>query len=283
MIWKPEQDRALLAARMRLQQEEYSKQVQPGAEGIAEVAGIKVTPAAIAARYQEMTGEAVTKDQVDKRLRRLDERAAMQEDRTVTPSQDEPFKDIEVPPDEFVGFRTAFFDIETTDLKAMMGRILCWSIADNWGHITHARIYDFPQDSIIDDRGVCIALRDELEKYDHIVGHNSKMFDISMLNARLMRWGERPCLDRVHMDTMWKARAGSYGLRVGSSKLVNVDKFFNRGDVTRKTEIEWDIWALAQAGDKQAMDYIQEHCDHDVLVLRSVWNHLKPLFRNIGR
>lgn len=71
------------------------------------------------------------------------------------------------------------------------------------------------------------------------------------------------------------------GSRIGSSKLVNVQKFFKTAD--SKTDVDWDTWNLASMGDEKAMDYVVEHCEADVLVLRDVFNHLKPLVRTIHR
>jgi hypothetical protein len=37
------------------------------------------------------------------------------------------------------------------------------------------------------------------------------------------------------------------------------------------------------AGDLTALDKVGEHCEADVLVLRDVYEHLKPLIRNKHR
>lgn len=277
-------DRQLLAARAA-EQRERSAPIKD-AEAAAALDQIPVPAAAVAARLSA-SGFVVTEDQVRNRLRRLDRARANQDSAPAEPERpEEPLEDITVAKGSYVGFRIGFFDFETTDLKALMGRLLVFSVTDNFGDIITRTIYDFPQRSIIDDRGLAMFARDTLETFDILVGWNSKMFDVPMMNARLMRHGERPArFDIMHLDPMYKARAGSAGIRIGSSKLVNVDKFFNRNDPgsIHKTEIDWDIWALAGAGDKAAMDYIVEHCEADVLVLRSVFNHLKPLIRTIHR
>lgn len=180
-----------------------------------------------------------------------------------------------------MGFRLAFYDIETTDLGALMGDILCASIADCWGGVTTRTAHDFLQESPLDDSGVAEWLRDELEKFDILIGWNNFNFDQSFLNARLLRWGKRPLRDIMSIDPMWKARAGRYGARIGSSKLLNVQKFFRVPH--EKTEIDWDTWKLAARGDESAMLEVVGHCEADVLVLRDVFNHLKPLVRTIHR
>ena len=275
--WTSRQDGLLTTARARVQMETFPE-IQDDT-----VFSKFVSAKEIARKYQELGGEFITEDQARNRLRRLDEQTDIVENEAAAIVGSDDFIDIEVPKEEFVGIRMGFWDLETTDLNAMMGRILVSSISDSWGNVTTRTIYDFPQESVIDDRGVAEWTRDELNKYDIIVTWNGKMFDQPFLNARLLRWGKAPWLGQIHQDPMWTARAGSYGLRIGSSKLVNVSKYFDRGTSVEKTDISWDLWALAQSGDEDAMKYLVEHCEQDTLVLRSVWNHLKPMFRGFHR
>lgn len=267
MIWTQEDDSRLSGVYEKLRQ---------ASEGESPTFG------AVASELTKVTGLPYTADQVRNRLRRIDEMNRATESARVSSVDELEFDGLPVPQEDFIGFRMAFFDIESTNLGAIMGRMLVWSIADSWGNITTARITDFPQDSIIHDEGLAVALRDELERYDIIVGWNSKLFDVSFLNARLLRWGQRPLRqDLMHSDPMYKARQGGYSARIGSSKLDNVAKFFRTDD--QKTPLDWDTWNLAAAGDSEAMDKIVEHCEADVLVLRSVFGHLKPLIRSIHR
>ena len=186
-----------------------------------------------------------------------------------------------IPAGDYVGFRLAFYDIETTDLGAFIGRMICATVGDSWGNLTTRTILDFSQTTPLDDSGLAEWLRDELERYDISVGWNNFQFDLSFLNARLLRWGKRPVADRMAVDAMWKASYGRYGARIGSRKLVNVQKFFRVAE--SKTELDFDVWALAGMGDKAAMAEVVAHCEADVLVTRSVFNHLKPLIRTIHR
>ena len=77
------------------------------------------------------------------------------------------------------------------------------------------------------------------------------------------------------------ARAGSSGLRIGSSKLDNVAKFFRTKN--QKSEVDWDTWTLAGTGDPDAIAEVTRHGRADVLVTRDVFNHVKPLIRTIHR
>jgi uncharacterized protein YprB with RNaseH-like and TPR domain len=192
--------------------------------------------------------------------------------------------------------RVCAFDIETTDLKALMGRILCASfyaivdpkITERLTSTWKPKAYTYRLDKKpwklqdrINDSALCVALRDEIETYNCVVTWNGKMFDIPFLNARLMQAGERPCRPQFHLDLMYRARAGTAGLRIGSSKLVNVQKFF--GFDEEKTEISWEQWQRAAAFDTEAMDDVVVHCEKDVEVLGEAYWTLLPLVANLHR
>lgn len=192
--------------------------------------------------------------------------------------------------------RVVAWDIETTDLKALMGRVLCASfypiidpevsdkLTTTWKPkplTMRADKKPWKTGDPIDDSALCIAIRDELEKYNCIVTWNGKMFDMPFLNARLMQHGERPCNVQFHLDMMYRARAGAYGLRIGSSKLVNVQKFF--GFAEEKTEISWEQWQRAAVGDLDAMNDVVYHCEKDVEVLASAYWTLLPLVKTLHR
>lgn len=185
--------------------------------------------------------------------------------------------------------RVLAFDTESTDLKAMMGRILCASFA--WldskdGQVEVGPRYTFRGDKtpwkgkrLIDDAKLCVAIRDELEKANVIVGWNSKLHDIPLLNARLAKAGERAFNPHLHLDLMWYA--GGSSMKIGSRKLDNVAKYFELP--AQKTAISWDMWMAAGAGDAEAMDVVIEHCEADVEVLGQAYQHLLPYVRNVHR
>lgn len=177
------------------------------------------------------------------------------------------------------------FDLETTNLSGLMGRVLCGSFYEIVpGKKT--RPYTFRLDeppysskNRIDDGKLVTGIRDELEKYNLIVGWNSKLFDAAFLNARLAKAGERPLHPQFHLDLMYYA--GGVSMRIGSRKLLNVQKFFNLKE--SKTEISWDQWNLAAGGDPVALDEVADHCEADVKVLAEVYWHLLPSVANLHR
>lgn len=179
--------------------------------------------------------------------------------------------------------RIAGFDLETTDLGGNFGRILCGVVKpylhDGLGaaKVFRGDVRPFRQKDIADDGRLAVAIRDELEHYDVIVGHNSKLFDRKFLNARLLRAGERPKASQFHVDTMWVIRTH---FRM-SSKLDNVQKMLGLPD--EKTPIDWNTWARAGAWVRSAMDEVVEHCLADVDVLEGAYWKLLPSIRTIRR
>ena len=166
-----------------------------------------------------------------------------------------------------------------------MGRVLCASFLPIVpGH--KSKPYSMRLDqkpysskSRIDDAKLVVGIRDELEKANLIVGWNSKLFDAAFLNARLAKAGERPLHPQFHLDLMYYA--GGVSMRIGSRKLLNVQKFFNLKE--SKTEISWDNWNLAAGGDKPSLDEVVDHCEADVKVLAEVYWHLLPSVANLHR
>jgi uncharacterized protein YprB with RNaseH-like and TPR domain len=183
---------------------------------------------------------------------------------------------------DVITWNPAFFDLETTNLKANFGRILCASVADMFGNVRTFRIDESPwkRERRRDDIALAVGLRDYLEQFDVLVGWYSKMFDIPYLNTRLLIGNERPLRsDMMHFDPIWKAKKGSMALH--SARLDAVAKTF-RLDV-QKTGLDPEIWNDAADGEREAMDYVVEHCEKDVLVLRQAFHILKPLAKIIHR
>lgn len=171
------------------------------------------------------------------------------------------------------------FDLETTDLSGMIGRILCCSFKPlgKEPYTFRADRKPYRTNDIIDDSILAEAIRDELESYDIVVGHNSKLFDLKFLATRLFKAGLRPREPQYQVDTMWVVRSH---LRT-SSKLENVQKFM--GLPEQKTPITWDNWSRAGAFVKSAMDEVVIHCEQDVKVLEGVYIGLSPYIKELKK
>lgn len=174
---------------------------------------------------------------------------------------------------DYVGFNVAFWDIETTFSTQPL--VLYAAIADQFG-----RVRGFGKGSdITDDRELVKAYRDALAEYDIWVTWNGKLFDVPVLNGRLLYHGLEPLPKRMHIDAMYAASGSS--TRIGRRSLQSVSEYF--GVANRKTPLSVRVWDAAMSGDKAAYGLIKEHCDADVLVTRDVFNVLKPQFQTIQR
>ena len=161
-----------------------------------------------------------------------------------------------------------FFDLETTNLDASIGMILCACLKTRGGDtITYVTGKD--KDGMLDDKQLCIELRDDLEKFDYVSGYYSTKFDVPYLNTRLIINGERPINQLRHIDVYYTAR---FKLKLHSNRLqVVAETLF---DKSQKTRVVGPIWTRAAQGSKKDMQYIISHCIADVAELEDIFNTL---------
>lgn len=170
------------------------------------------------------------------------------------------------------GHKIVGFDIEATHLKANVGRILCCSFKPLGGEVYTFSGLDrqFHRPDNNDDSLLAAAIRDELEKYDVIVGWNSKQFDVKFVNARNLHADQRTKDAQYHVDGMWSWRSKA----AAWSGLDAVQKFVGPGS-EGKTPIAWEQWMRAIGWNKElrevAMAEIIQHCERDVEVLEMVY------------
>lgn len=185
------------------------------------------------------------------------------------------------------GFSVVMFDIEATHLKPNVGRILCSSFKPIGGetYTLHALERRFKKADVYDDSALARAILDELERYDIIVGWNSKAFDVKFVNTRALRGGGQVKPAQYHVDGMWSFRSKLSAW----SGLANAQEFLLPGNETEKTKIAWSKWMQALGWDaklrKLAMDEITDHCEKDVIVLEDVYRVLAKanVIRSIRR
>ena len=173
--------------------------------------------------------------------------------------------------------RTAFWDLETTALRASFGQLLCGVIGEyDPKHPTEPAITKFELHNFktpkgrCDDSGLAVDISDALIQYDLVIGYNSIMFDKRFLDTRLARHGHPGSMIARHKDLLYVMRS-KFSLQ--SNSLRTVARFFF-GD-TLKTELSWDLWRLAHAGDPEAYAEVVKHCIMDVIELSRVWDRVK--------
>jgi uncharacterized protein YprB with RNaseH-like and TPR domain len=161
------------------------------------------------------------------------------------------------------------FDIETTNLDASIGMILCACVKEMGGE-TFTAVSRMPEGGFMDDHEVVVQIRDWLEEYDYVCTYYGTGFDIPYLNTRLLIHGERPINRIRHVDLYYTAK---FQLKLHSNRLAVVaETLFGNSD---KTRVLGPVWTRAAQGDPEAMKYIVDHCQIDVEVLERVFNHLR--------
>jgi uncharacterized protein YprB with RNaseH-like and TPR domain len=163
----------------------------------------------------------------------------------------------------------AMFDIETTNLDASIGMILCACVKVMGGE-TFTAVSRIPDGGYMDDHKTVVTIRDWLESYDYVCTYYGTGFDLPYLNTRLLIHGERPINRIRHVDLYYTAK---FQLKLHSNRLAVVaETLFGTSD---KTRVLGPVWTRAAQGDPKAMEYIVEHCQIDVEVLERVFNHLR--------
>jgi len=177
------------------------------------------------------------------------------------------------------------FDIETNNLDANYGQILC-AVVKEYGE--NGEIFTYRCDEYKnyikrpwDDRLICIELRDKLEEFDEISGYNSVFFDCSYLNTRLAFHGEQPLRSPKHRDLFFVVKRN---LRLNRNSLDVVQRLY--GLETTKTAVASDMWTQASRAPhlpegKAAMDYIVDHCVRDVVITEQIWSKLSPFVKKV--
>lgn len=166
--------------------------------------------------------------------------------------------------------RIGFFDIETTNLDASIGMMICACVKDRNGDTKTFVADRSGRDQTLNDREIAVAMRDYIEGFDYIVTYYGTRFDVPFLNTRLLVHGERPINQIRHIDLYFTAK---FKMKNHSNKLAVVcETLFGTSD---KTRVVGPLWVEAIGGGKEARDYIVEHCQVDVNVLEQAFESLR--------
>ena len=168
----------------------------------------------------------------------------------------------------------AVFDLETTNLNADFGVVLCGVIKPAGGESKVFRGDKISptkwKNKRSDDSETVKAIVDELCKYDIWIAHNGDRFDVPYLRTRLAKWKLPPLPTTKLLDPVYLARNK---LKMSYNSLEKIAEFLG---VCSKTEVSSDMWLRASLdGDIQAMNYIVTHCLEDVITLEKVVGYLK--------
>lgn len=174
----------------------------------------------------------------------------------------------------------AVFDIETTNLGADFGIVLCAVVKPMSDNLKPRifRLDDVKHEVRDEDYHVVCQIKEELERHEIVISYNGIKFDMPFLNTRLMYHNEDTIKELLHIDLVQTARKN---FRMYRKSLANVIQLLDIPE--KKTQIEQKYWRWAMMGDREAMDYVVEHCIQDVRSLESAAKRMLPLVKFIER
>lgn len=175
--------------------------------------------------------------------------------------------------------RVLLFDIETSNLAADFGVLLC--VGYKW--LGESRVYcpkiDFTTKNHRNaEKALFEAFLPAYEEADILVSYNGKRFDVPFLQAKALEYGYNALPNTSHVDLYWTVK---HSMRISRKSLQNAGYFL--GLSNEKTPVEGKIWTRATLGDPKALKYIVDHCKSDVLVLEELYMRLRSLVRGHPR
>jgi uncharacterized protein YprB with RNaseH-like and TPR domain len=169
--------------------------------------------------------------------------------------------------------RIGFIDIETSNLKANFGVMLCWCIGDEKGKIyedymTHKDVASGKEDTRITEN--CIAT---MLKFDRLVGHYSTYFDIPFIRTRALIQGLKfPPIGSIYHTDVWKMARSKLCLHSNRQDVV-AESLQGK---TVKTRISHPAWREAMMGNEKAAQLVLDHCRKDIVDLKKNFDALLP-------
>ena len=190
------------------------------------------------------------------------------------------------------------FDIETSPLEAYVFATQVWKgnvredqVISEWFMLTWSAKWLF-DDKIMSEKltgAEAIAENDSrivqklwelLHEADIVVAHNGDRFDVPNLNTRFIVNKLPPPSPYQQIDTLKIARKEFGFTHNNLNALARV-----LGLEFRKLDTTFDLWKRAKSGNEEALEYMREYNDGDVLLLEEVYMALRPWTRghpNLG-
>lgn len=177
------------------------------------------------------------------------------------------------------------FDLETSDLDANRGHILCaagkwlgergiytWNIYDNNNYGE-----DPKHVTMRDDSRIAKEIKKLLEEATAVVAYYGGYgkFDVPYLNTRLLNHGLDPVPPLTVVDPFVTAKSQ---LKLSSNSMARVAEVL--GCERAKYHLPMEDWMQANYHNKAAMRRLLTYCKNDVLVLEEVYLKLRPIIKN---
>lgn len=153
------------------------------------------------------------------------------------------------------------FDIETTDLDAHFGQVVCCTFKPYGKKMFTLRIDDKRNPNPKSDKWLVKEILSTISQYDVVVTWNGQLFDKRFLNTRSLLLGlKKPFPSIKHRDLCLIARAK---FRVMGNRLSTWSERL-RG-YSNKTKINPELKRALIRLEKKALNFVVKHCEIDVL------------------
>lgn len=166
----------------------------------------------------------------------------------------------------------AFVDIEAANLNADFGTIVTVSVKP------------IGEDPVTftarpgRDKALLKQIVPEMAKYPLWVTFYGKLFDIPMINSRLLVNGLPPLPKHHHVDLYWTVKSKTHLSRRNQGHILSW-----LGTPESKMGVSPNVWAeLASDYDKN-MKILKERCESDVIGLEAMYQKVKHLIGEITR
>lgn len=163
------------------------------------------------------------------------------------------------------------YDIETSDLDADWGTLLC--VGYKWlgdKNPTVISILDYPGEDVLDDSNLVKAFHEIISEADMVITYFGKGFDQPYMTAKYLE-NRLPWLANTpHVDLFFTAKSN---LKVSRKSLDNLVNYFGLG---KKYTPSHRDWRYAKIGDPKAIGEIVKHCYVDVNLTEKLYYLLRP-------
>jgi len=175
--------------------------------------------------------------------------------------------------------RILFWDVETTNLKADFGRMLCfayqWSDEKRINLETIRDTKAFKNGKPWEDGELIRKAHKVLIQADGLVHHFGDRFDLKFFKTRLIELGLY--FPPVHTVDTWKV--AKKHLLLQSNRMANIADFLG-GE--QKTGIKKREWVKSNGYHEPSLKKLEAYCKQDVKTLRGVYEKLKPYCNNVN-
>lgn len=167
--------------------------------------------------------------------------------------------------------RIGYLDIESSNLQATFGLVLCYCIKEAGGKIWERTITDKEIKNGTMDREVVKQCIEDMRKFDRLVYHYGNYFDIPFLRTRAVYHKlDFPLFKEIKGTDTYPILRHKFKLH--RNRLETACEFFNIP--AKGHRLSPEIWIRALGGNKKDLNWITQHCREDVISLEELYKRI---------